>query len=403
MISRALVLLLSLTACVSRLGGAFTHEPEQLADGLSPKSRAVLGRALAGLDPTRRADYHTHVVGVGAGGTGATVNEAVHSWLHPLRHLRYSIYVSAAGVRDETRADAEYIERLVRLVRHSPAGGRHLLLPFDRVHDAQGRPLPEDTDFHTPNDYVFALARAHPDIFAAGMSIHPYRPDAIAELERYAAQGGRVLKWLPNSMRIDPQDPRLTPFYDRMRELGVALLSHAGHERAVEAGEAQELGNPLRLRAPLRRGVKVILAHCASDGQSHDLDRDGAPLEDNVTLFLRLMDEPAWRGLLFGEVSAVTLSTRYRNILPALFARPDLHERLVDGSDYPIPAVNVVVRTGSLHDDGYLDEAEREALNEIYDYNPLLFDLALKRTLHGPKGERLPPSVFHEHAALPLR
>jgi hypothetical protein len=28
--------------------------------------------------------------------------------------------------------------------------------------------------------------------------MHPYRHDAIAELERVAAQGVRVIKWLPN-------------------------------------------------------------------------------------------------------------------------------------------------------------------------------------------------------------
>ena len=38
---------------------------------------------------------------------------------------------------------------------------------------------------------------------------------------------------------------------------------------------------------------------------------------------------------------------------------------------------------------------ERELLNEIYDYNPLLFDFVVKRTIRHPEsGERFPPNVF---------
>jgi hypothetical protein len=40
-------------------------------------------------------------------------------------------------------------------------------------------------------------------------------------------------------------------------------------------------------------------------------------------------------------------------------------------------------------------------LNEIYHYNPLLFDFVLKRTLKLPgTNKRLPPSVFMVNAQL---
>ncbi len=42
-----------------------------------------------------------------------------------------------------------------------------------------------------------------------------------------------------------------------------------------------------------------------------------------------------------------------------------------------------------------LTPEEREWLNEIYDYNPLLFDYAVKRTIRHPEsGNRFPASVF---------
>ena len=64
----------------------------------------------------------------------------------------------------------------------------------------------------------------------------------------------------------------IEPFYRKMKEHDIILLSHGGKEQAVEAEEDQELGNPLRLRKPLDMGVRVIIAHAASLGSCKDLD-----------------------------------------------------------------------------------------------------------------------------------
>ena len=78
-----------------------------------------------------------------------------------------------------------------------------------------------------------------------------------------------------------------------------------------------------------------------------------------------------------------------------------MHWRLVNGSDYPLPAINTLIRTRSLASDGFITGAEREALNEIYNYNPLLFDFVLKRTIRHPETkQKLAPSVFMENPGL---
>jgi len=61
---------------------------------------------------------------------------------------------------------------------------------------------------------------------------------------------------------------------------------------------------------------------------------------------------------------------------------------LVNGSDYPVAGRHALVRTRPLVKHGYITKEEREHLNEIYDYNPLLFDFALKRTMKLPGTER---------------
>ncbi|PYS39587.1 MAG: hypothetical protein DMF71_14945 [Acidobacteria bacterium] len=66
-----------------------------------------------------------------------------------------------------------------------------------------------------------------------------------------------------------------------------------------------------------------------------------------------------------------------------------------------MPAVNFLIRTGTLVKQGYISTEERASLNEIYDYNPLLFDFVLKRTMKLPGTEKhLPPSIFMQNAAL---
>ena len=75
-------------------------------------------------------------------------------------------------------------------------------------------------------------------------------------------------------------------------------MTHTGDEHAVDAAELnQAFGNPLKLEAPLKRGVRVIAAHCASEGYSRDF-RDFSRKE-NFRLFLDMMDQKEYEGLLY--------------------------------------------------------------------------------------------------------
>jgi len=154
------------------------------------------------------------------------------------------------------------------------------------------------------------------------------------------------------------------------------------------------------LRRALDHGVKVIVAHCAGLGTNEDLDSKDRRVVDNFDLFLRLMDEKRYEGLVFGELSAMTQFNRSGK-LRTLLAREDLHERIVNGSDYPLPAVNVLIRTRPLVKQGYINADEANSLKEIYDYNPLLFDFVLKRTLRLPgSSRRFPETVFMTNSGL---
>ena len=71
--------------------------------------------------------------------------------------------------------------------------------------------------------------------------------------------------------------------------------------------------------------------------------------------------------------------------------------RIFNGSDYPIisPYSFVHQSLDLLEDKGLLSADKRNALDEIYHYNPLLFDFVLKRTVN-IGGRALPRTTFLE-------
>jgi len=341
----------------------------------SAEARALVARALAGLAGSQLFDVHAHVAGSDADGSGCEIDPSMRSWAHPWRRLQFTAYLAAARVDDLDRGAAQFADRLLEVSR-----GRVGVLAIDRRYGADGEVDRAGTALYVPNDHVLRLAAEHPDRFVPVVSVHPYRRDALEELDRCAARGARIVKWLPNSMGIDPADPRCDPFYARMKARGMALLAHAGDEHALAAGD-DELGNPARLRRALDAGVRVIVAHCATLG-------------DHFDDFLRLMEEPRYEELAYGDLSAVCLRNRDARVLRTLLERTDLHPRLVEGSDWPLPAIRMLTSTRRLASDGFITPAEREALDEIFRYDPWLFDLVLKRTVRGPHGERFPDSAF---------
>ena len=395
------VLLLTNSSCLVRqLGGAFSHEPEELEKGASAGAKRLIDQAFEGIDPQRLVDYHTHIVGLGTNGSGASVNARSVDGLS-LERLKFSVFASAAGIKDLAQADQEYVSRLVRLARGDRRHGKYRILALDRHYREDGSIDSHKTTFYVPNEYVFRLARNYPDVFLPVISVHPYRADALAELEKWAREGAQYVKWLPNAMGINPASPRLVPFYRKMKEHEMILLSHTGDEQAVASAENQSLGNPLLLRRALALGIRVVMAHTASLGTCEDIRRPEKPKASCFDLALGMMDEQKYQGLLFGEISAQLQFNRVPAALPTLLKRQDLHRRLVNGSDYPLPAINFLIRTRELARDGFITDEERRYLNEIYDYNPLLFDFVLKRTVRHPETrQKLSALVFMANPGL---
>ncbi len=351
-----------------------------------------LAQAWAGIDPAQVWDCHVHLAGLGDGGSGIEVGPQLSSWLHPLHYAQRLFYMNAGCAHDAPgKVDAAYVARVLNLCDAMPAGFKVMLYAFERFHDGHGDAHSEHSAFYVPNAWAAKLAKEFPARFEWVASLHPYRPGAADELRLAVANGARAVKWLPAAMGMDPADAKCEAFYRVLAETGTPLIVHCGEEKAVKGSDTQAYGNPLRLRRALDAGVKVVVAHCATLGE--DIDDDGK-VRSSFDLFLKLMGEARAKDRLYGDISAITQRNRdVRNIRRLLEGR-ELHDRLLHGSDYPLPGVVPLTSTASLARAGLLPKAAVHDLDTLRQHNPLLFDFALKRLLSW-QGHSFSPAVFH--------
>ena len=365
---------------------------EPLPDSLA--EHPLVTAAWQGIDPRALWDCHVHLIGLGDSDSGIWINPNMLSLAHPIQWIQRFFYLNASCPDSAASTDEGFVQRLIQLHGAFPDASRVMLLAFDYCHDSNGDRVVEASSFYTPNRYAQGIASLYPEHFEWIASIHPYRADAVEALHAAVEGGARAVKWLPAAQGMDPASPKCDAFYRAMADLDIPLLSHAGTELAVEGGNTEDYGNPLRLRRPLEQGVRVLVAHCASLGDGLDIDKPSSEQHvGNFELFARMMDEPRYEGRLFGEISAVTQINRVHNGLETLIRRRDWQHRLVNGSDYPLPGVMPLFSIKLLVAEGHLDENDGKVLAHIRRYNPLLFDFVLKRSLR-IDGQRLGDRVF---------
>lgn len=263
-------------------------------------------------------DIHCHTAGIGAGGSGCFVSPRLR------RSFRYHFYLKAFGITEgELLKDGDGL--VIQRISRSLAGSRHVstavILALDGVAARDGALDEAATEIYIPNEFVANEVRRHPNLLF-GASINPYRRDALRRLEQVAADGAVLLKWLPPIQHINPADRSLIPFYRRLQELGLPLLSHTGSEHSFTRAR-NEFGDPECLRLPLSLGVTVIAAHAAGSGRNHGVS--------NFERLVLLRDYPNF----YVDISALTQINRPGQLRRLLQCR-ELHGRLLYGTDMPL-------------------------------------------------------------------
>ena len=234
--------------------------------------------------------------------------------------MRARLGVTLFGSDEKFERDAE--ARLLETVTGTPELEAAVVLAFDGVYTEDGRYDEAATNLVLTNDYVAGLARVHPKVLF-GASIHPYRRDAVAELERCVAAGAVLMKWLPPVQGMNPADERCRPFYEALAHHRVPLLCHTGGEMALPM-YYPVYRDPALLEPALKAGVTVIAAHCGT--RSHPLETDYLPT------FLRMARE---HERLYGDTSSLCVPTR-SYAFDHVLKDDRVRAKLVHGSDWPI-------------------------------------------------------------------
>ena len=264
-------------------------------------------------------DIHVHVAGIGSQGNGNFLASAFR------RSLAFRLFVRRLGLPPGVAGAPDFDQQIARLIvdkLDASKVDRAVLLAFDAAYHDDGTRDEERTLIVTDNDFVADLAACHQKVLF-GASVHPRRPDALAEMERLIGRGACLVKWLPGAQNIQPDDPRCFPFYDVLARLRVPLLCHTGSEHTLKAFP-DKLNDPRRLAPALERGVTVIAAHC------------GARLFLHEKSYFRAWQEMALRHERFyGDISAFGVITRIW-LLRSLLRSPRLAAKLVFGSDFPV-------------------------------------------------------------------
>lgn len=249
----------------------------------------------------------------------------------PFRFMQWRLGVKPKNGQEEQTEKALTI-LLYKLLDETTELDAAAVLAFDAVYTKEGQFDDANTHLYVKNDFVIDMAKTHPKVLF-GASVHPYRKDAVQELERCIAAGAVLLKWLPLTQDIDPSDPRCIPFYECLAHHKLPLLSHTGGEKTLP-NVNPDVASPALLDEAVRRGVTIIAAHCGT--------RSALFEKDYVNVFARMAKEHEH---FYGDTSALNLPTR-SHAYKTLFKDPEVMAKVIHGSDWPVIPIPPVTRIG---------------------------------------------------------
>ncbi len=318
-------------------------------------------------DPLEEAhviDWHVHVAGLGFGDSGNFINEEMRG------NFRFEFFLSWMDVTEEELkeyGDQILIQKLNDKIVQSKYVDQAVILAMDGVIDEKTKILDHrKTQVYVSNKFVASQTARYPNLLF-GASINPNREDSLELLEEVYQQGAVLIKWIPNIMYIDPSDEKFIPFYKRMAELNIPLLTHTGMEKAF-ANAKDHFADPRLLELPLRCGVTVIAAHIATTGESDD--------QDNFERILPMFDEYP---NLYTDISSLTQLNKLGYLAKAM-KQPGLTKRMIYGSDWPLSSFPLVSSFYHVNHIGFKNSWRVSRYKNKWDY-----DVKLKEAFGVPE------------------
>ena len=270
----------------------------------------------------------------------------------PFRFIQWRLETPVENDESEKKLET----KLANTIIETDALDAAVVMAFDAVYDLDGNIDLGNTHLYVKNDYAIEVCKRNPKMLFAA-SVHPYRKDAVAEIERCVAAGAVMMKWLPVVQHFDPSDKRCIPFYEALAHYKLPLLSHTGGEKSLP-NLNPDVMDPALLLPAIKQGVTVIAAHCGT--RSHPTE------EDFLQVFMRMAREHEH---FYGDTAALCLPTRSYAIEPLLRDKV-VRNKLVHGSDWPIISIPPILPLGV-----------RQSIRLMADRNWMRRDVTIKRLL----------------------
>jgi predicted TIM-barrel fold metal-dependent hydrolase len=228
----------------------------------------------------------------------------------------------------------------VKSVRESQYLDKTVLFGVDARVDDKGRELHRDLTVCATNEDVLTLYQKHSDVIVPFFSINPMRPDALDLIDKYSELGFKGAKFLQNYWGVDTREERYRPYFEKLREKGLPLIVHIGSESSIHS--YKECEKIEMLDQPLDAGVNVIAAHM---GLSYDTLYIWQALSKNPKYFNKeyfmLVEMLQKYDNLYADISALLTPVRAK-VLRHLSEQNEVHEKLLFGTDYPVPFSTVL-------------------------------------------------------------
>lgn len=381
------------------VSGASTWEEPEKISNLSEGVKALIRATLKDIPGV--IDSHLHLICREEKNSCFVPKKLFSPKDHPFSAFKTQILLSALGITNDEEPDAQYFQRLDKVIRNFPLKPYiAMLFAYTATYDREtGKKLPEKTGLEVSNSYMMQVVSQAPRSLIPVYSLHPFQ--AALEKEFAKLKKPRLFKVLPNSMHFSPDDEKCSKFFELLSANNSILITHIGDEHSIEGGGIDnDLGNPLLYEKWLKRfpKLRIIFAHTGGSGRSRVNEKDK---EENFHLVLQLMRK--YPKQTYADISAFALAPNITKHLPELVQATDLHSRLLYGSDYPLAAIKPLMNAtlygmywkGLLG--GWRTFKERyDILLEIYNYNPLLASVVTMR-LVSFKDKRFAPEVFYEN------
>jgi len=297
-------------------------------------------------------DIHIHI-----GGQGDDMDDVQSGceWSSEFEEtLAFKTFMMTLGLTKKTGTQSRITRKILKKINKSKID-YGVLLALDNVYDEhgfkydvygnkyddKGNKVGSNENFKShlvvPNKYVSQLSKdANNKKILFGCSVHPYRKDIKNEL-KYCAENGAVLcKWIPSSQMIDPSNPICNKTYELLAEKNIPLLIHNGPEPSVPTSykkEKYKFNWPKYLEYPLKKGVIVIVAHCAVP-YFGILDANTNKLIDELVKMFDKAEKNKWK--LYADVSALCSFLQKESTIKRIINEIN-PENLLLGSDFPVP------------------------------------------------------------------